>query len=89
MTLDSIRRKRGGNPNSIGLSNSVGRMRTDPFNINRLRYKSNNKRIAVIIPPESKNNILKELERMGISETYIYPEMDYASKEIKQNTDSL
>ena len=37
-----------------------------------------------IIPKDKKQDILDELARMGITESYLFPEMDKYAKELKK-----
>lgn len=41
-------------------------------------------RYKFIIPKEKKPDILDELARMGITESYLFPEMDKYAKELKK-----
>lgn len=38
----------------------------------------------IIIPCEIKEKLLKDLEILGITESFIYPDLDHISKDIKR-----
>ena len=50
---------------------------------NNSQNKNEIRPIFVIIPPDSKKSILKELEFIGITESFIFPERTNISKYIK------
>lgn len=59
------------------LDNKHEIFRNDPFDINRLLYRDkNNMQVVILIPPKAKKTILKQLERLNITEDFVYPEMD-------------
>lgn len=57
---------------------------TDPFNLRRLFYKESGVQQVVLIPPEKKKNIIKELEKFNITEDFVYPDMDNVANEINE-----
>ena len=64
--------------------NEVKEFKTDPFDISRLFYKKNGIQQVVLIPPDCKKHIVKELERFNITEDFIYPDMDTVANEINE-----
>ena len=67
-------------------SNSIKVMKTNPFDINRLLYKNDDRQqVVILIPPTAKQTILKQLERLGINEAFIYPEMDSVANELNES----
>lgn len=59
------------------LDNKHEIFKNDPFDINRLLYRDeNNMQVVILIPPKAKETILKQLERLNITEDFVYPEMD-------------
>ena len=59
---------------------------TDPFNLRRLFYKDKHDiQQVVLIPPECKEDIVKQLRKFNISEDFIYPDMDNVAHEINDN----
>ncbi len=55
-------------------------MQNDPFDIKRLYYRdSDTAQILVLIPPTAKKKILRQLANIGITEDFIYPELDSVS----------
>ena len=59
------------------LDNKHEIFRNDPFDINRLLYRDkNNMQVVILIPPKAKKTILKQLERLNITEDFVYPEVD-------------
>lgn len=59
------------------LDNKHEIFRNDPFDINRLLYRDkNNMQVVILIPPKAKETILKQLERLNITEDFVYPEVD-------------
>ena len=63
--------------------NKIKQFRIDPFDIQRLFYRDKNgvQQVA-LIPPEKKDDIIKELEKLCITEAFIYPDMDNVANEI-------
>lgn len=58
---------------------------TDPFNLRRIFYRDEkNVQQVVLIPPEKKPDILKELKKFNITEDFVYPDMDSVANEIKE-----
>lgn len=52
----------------------------DPFDLRRMFHKTRDGcQNVVIIPPEAKLNIKKQLQNLGITEEFVYPEMDSVS----------
>lgn len=65
------------------VDNKIKKFRTDPFNLKKLFYRDKNgNQLIVLIPPESKQKILEDLERFNITTDFIYPDMDTVSNEI-------
>lgn len=65
--------------------NPISFFRTDPFDLKRLFYKENEVQRVVLIPPKCKQDILKELARLNITEDFVYPDMDNVAHEIDLN----
>ena len=64
-------------------SNEFDFFKTDPFNLKRIFYKDNeNNNLVVLIPPKAKEKIKQELSRFGITDMFIYPDMDTVANEI-------
>ncbi len=58
---------------------------TDPFDLHRLFYKDEDGiQQVVLIPPETKKGIVKELAKFNITEDFIYPDMDNVANEINE-----
>ena len=58
---------------------------TDPFNLRRLFYKDDSGiQQVVLIPPEKKKDIIKELAKFNITEDFVYPDMDNVANEINE-----
>ena len=57
-------------------------LQNDPFDLDKLFYREDDKQIVFLIPPDCKNEILKQLDRLNINEEYIYPDMDSVSNEL-------
>ncbi|MCF0121780.1 MAG: FRG domain-containing protein [Lachnospiraceae bacterium] len=67
--------------NPYASTHTIERMRTDPFNLNRLRFRNKtNQYVVIVIPPSSKWKILKELERFHYNKILIYPEKEQISR---------
>lgn len=58
---------------------------TDPFDIHKLYYREKDIQRVVLIPPDCKKSIVKQLERFNITEDFIYPDMDNVANEINEN----
>lgn len=59
--------------------------KTDPFDINRLLYcDENNMQIVVLVPPAAKEKILRQLEKLNITEEFVYPEADSIANAINE-----
>lgn len=58
--------------------------KTDPFNLKRLFYKKNGIQQVVLIPPDAKPVILRELALLNITEDFVYPDMDNVANEINE-----
>ncbi len=58
---------------------------TDPFNLRRLYYRENKVQQVVLIPPECKKDIIKQLAKFNITEDFVYPDMDNVAHEICLN----
>lgn len=57
--------------------------RDDPFDIRRLLYKDDDgNQVVFLIPPTAKENIKRQLACLGITDAFIYPEMDSVSNEL-------
>ncbi len=56
----------------------------DPFNLRRIFYKKDGVQQVVLIPPERKDEIVRELSRFNITEDFIYPDMDCVANEINE-----
>lgn len=62
------------------LDNRSAYMRTDPFDIRRMLYRNKNgSQKVILIPPDAKPQIKEQLRMMGITEEYVYPEIDSVS----------
>lgn len=48
-----------------------------------------NEMCSIIIPSEFKKTILKQLEMLGINEAYLFPEVEYTAKHVKEKYASL
>lgn len=60
-------------------------MQDDPFNIRRLLYKdANGDQVVFLIPPTAKEHIKEQLSRLGITDAFVYPEMDSVSNELQE-----
>jgi len=67
------------------LDNPIKQFRDDPFDIRRLLFKDDSKRqVVFFIPPQDKKHILNQLEILGITDSFIYPEMDTVAYELNQ-----
>lgn len=65
--------------------NEISIFKTDPFNLNRIFYKNEkNVQQVVLIPPDKKQDILRELKKFNITEDFVYPDMDSVANEIKE-----
>ncbi len=65
--------------------NKIPIFRTDPFNFHRIFYRDDkNVQQVVLIPPDKKHDILKELQKFNITEDFVYPDMDSVANEIKE-----
>ena len=68
--------------------NEFEEFRTDPFDLWRIFYKDKRGiQQVVLIPPEAKETIKKELARFNIREDFIYPDMDSVANEINEIND--
>lgn len=65
-------------------SNELEEFKTDPFELSRLFYKKDGVQQVVLIHPDCKKTIVKELERFNITEDFIYPDMDTVANEINE-----
>ena len=63
------------------LNNSIRKFQYDPFDLRRILYKhkGTEKQLVVLIPPKAKPIIKGQLAKLGITEEYVYPEMDSVS----------
>lgn len=60
-------------------------MRNDPFDINRMLFRGKNgAQKVILVPPDKKMKIKDELAIMGITEEFIYPELDSVSNALNQ-----
>lgn len=65
------------------LDNKYERFQTDPFNLSRHLLKNEKgEQVLLLIPPYCKKRILKQLEKLNITESFIYPDIDSISYEI-------
>lgn len=64
--------------------NEIDVFNTDPFDLERLFYKKDGVQQVVLIPPEAKQGILKELAHLNITEDFVYPDMDNVANEINE-----
>lgn len=70
-------------PYSIENKQKNPRMYYDPFNIRRLLYRNtDNEQVVFLIPPTAKNTILSQLEKLNITDAFVYPEMDSVCNEL-------
>lgn len=65
-------------------SNELEEFKTDPFELSKLFYKKDGVQQVVLIHPDYKKTIVKELERFNITEDFIYPDMDTVANEINE-----
>lgn len=64
-------------------NNKIEVMKTNPFDMNRLLYKNDiGQQVVILVPPTAKRHILNQLEKLGITEAFIYPEMDSVANEL-------
>lgn len=64
-------------------NNKIEVMKTNPFDMNRLLYMNESgQQVVLLVPPTAKQHILKQLEKLGITEAFIYPEMDSVANEL-------
>lgn len=62
------------------LKNSDKLMQNDPFDIRRMLYRNKDgTQKVVLIPPSAKSKIKRELALLGLTEEFIYPELDSVS----------
>lgn len=67
------------------LDNSIEVFQYDPFDLQRLLYRNEKgEQVVIFIPPTAKKPILRQLEKIGIRESFIYPEMDKICKYISK-----
>lgn len=67
------------------MSNKYEEFRSDPFDLKRLYLKDKNqnqKQIVFFIPPVCKEKIKKQLESLGFTYDFLYPEVDTVFHEI-------
>ena len=68
-------------PYSLG--NSYDIFKTDPFDLNRHLLKNKKgENVLLLIPPYCKTKILSQLEKLNITEAFVYPDIDSISYEI-------
>lgn len=66
--------------NPYSLENENRLFQDDPFDLKRLLYKNKNgSQVVFLIPPEAKIKIKEQLQKCGITEEFVYPEMDSVS----------
>lgn len=67
--------------------NKYKEFQEDPFDLNRLYFKDkkNGKQIVFFIPPNSKKQILDELETLNIDECTMFPEKDTVAHYLNDN----
>jgi hypothetical protein len=64
-------------------NNNIEVMKTNPFDMNRLLYQDDSgQQVVILVPPTAKQQILKQLEKLGITEAFVYPEMDSVANEL-------
>lgn len=69
--------------NPYSEENEIEIFKTDPFDLKKLFYKDKKEnQLVVLIPPEQKEEIVKDLARFNITEDFIYPDMDSVANEI-------
>lgn len=66
------------------IENKIAIFNTDPFNLRRIYYKKDGVQQVVLIPPDKKEDIKKDLARFNITEDFIYPDMDCVANEINE-----
>lgn len=67
------------------LENKIEHFQKDPFSLEHLHYTNNEgKRYAVVVSPTNKMKISRELEKIGIDNFFLYPEMYNVSHEINE-----
>lgn len=57
-------------------------------NINKSINKSIKEKARIIVDSNSKKQILNELQRLGIDEGFIYPDIEHISKTISEKYES-
>ena len=68
-------------PYSLG--NCYDIFKTDPFDLNRHLLKNKKgENVLLLIPPYCKTKILSQLEKLNITEAFVYPDIDSISYEI-------
>ena len=74
-----------GKINPYNINNKYGIFKSDPFDLKRLYYKDKetDKQIVFFIPPGCKEKIRKQLESIGYTYDFLYPEVDTVFHEIK------
>lgn len=62
------------------LENKSRVMQNDPFDLKRMLFRNRNgSQKVILIPPDAKTRIKRELQMIGITEEFVYPEIDSVS----------
>ena len=74
-----------GKINPYNINNKYGIFKSDPFDLKRLYYKDKetDKQIVFFIPPGCKEKIRRQLESIGYTYDFLFPEVDTVFNEIK------
>lgn len=65
------------------LKNSYRQFQTDPFGLKHYELKDKDeKTVVILIPPYCKRKIIQQLEHVGITEAFVYPDIDSVAYEI-------
>lgn len=65
------------------LDNPIEQFKSDPFDLKKLFYKTEDKKqVVFFIPPACKKSIIEELRKLNITDSFIYPEMDTTANEL-------
>lgn len=64
---------------------SIQQMRYDPFSLRHLVFKKDGTVPVALIPPYAKKKIISQLERLGITEDFVYPDMETITHEMNES----
>ncbi len=73
--------------NPYNINNKYDEFKSDPFNLKRLylKDKKTQEQIVFFIPPGCKEKIRRQLESLGFTYDFLYPEVDTVFHEIKDS----